>query len=421
VGSSPKSDAALLAVRPDISRPDALAQLTRVLDSPQFRSSKRCSHLLRYVVEHALDNHFESLKERTIGVEVFERDPHYDTSQDPVVRIAAGDVRKRLAQYYLETGHEEETRISLPLGTYVPEIQPPPDRSAETPKLTPLPVPPIARGRTRWIGAAVLGSVVLAATAAAIFRPESPLDRFWAPVLEAPGSVMVCMGQPRTFVFQAKSQAALEQWFEKGTNPQEPPAELQPNLPLRELVPAWDRYISLGDTQTLARFSTMFGAKGKPMELRGGRSVTLAELRGKPAVLIGAFNNQWSLGLAGELRYYFEHDRANAAQVVRDRNAPDKSEWKVVKSWPHLDIDRDYGLITRVRNPTTEQTVVIVAGITQYGTHAAGEFLSNPTYFEQILKQAPADWHRKNLQVVFSTKVMSGTTGPPVVLAVHSW
>src|SRR5690348_17036605 len=98
----------------------AVEQLARILDSPQFRSSKRCSTFLRYVVEQAVDNHFESLKERTVGVAVFNRDPDYDTNQDPVVRGTAGAVRKRLAQYYLEPSHERELRISLPPGSYVP-------------------------------------------------------------------------------------------------------------------------------------------------------------------------------------------------------------------------------------------------------------------------------------------------------------
>src|SRR5215510_7173564 len=106
----------------------SLAQLTRILESPQFRSSKRCSLFLRYVVEQASENHLEYLKERTLGIEVFGRNPQYDTNQDPVVRAAVGEVRKRLAQYYLEPGHDDEIRISLPAGSYVPEVHEPPTK-----------------------------------------------------------------------------------------------------------------------------------------------------------------------------------------------------------------------------------------------------------------------------------------------------
>jgi hypothetical protein len=115
-----------------VSRQAAVEQLARILDSPQFRSSKRCSAFLRYVVEQAADKHFDSLKERTVGVAVFDRDPDYDTNQDPVVRGTAGEVRKRLAQYYLEPAHEREFRISLPPGSYVPEVHPPLPEKVET-------------------------------------------------------------------------------------------------------------------------------------------------------------------------------------------------------------------------------------------------------------------------------------------------
>src|SRR5262245_60389409 len=115
----------------EVVRQAALAQLARILESPQFRSSKRCSLFLRYVVEKASERRLEGLKERTLGAEVFGRSPQYDTNQDPVVRTAAGEVRKRLAQYYLEPGHEDELRISLPAGSYVPEAHSPAKIKAE--------------------------------------------------------------------------------------------------------------------------------------------------------------------------------------------------------------------------------------------------------------------------------------------------
>jgi len=107
--------------------------------------------------------------------------------------------------------------------------------------------------------------------------------------------------------------------------------------------------------------------------------------------------------------------------VVRDRKQPQRLDWKIRNSWPQQKIPLDYALVSRVINPVTEQTVVIAAGITHYGTQAAGEFLTNESYFAEALRDAPADWSRKNLQVVLSTQVMSGTAGPPKVLAINVW
>src|SRR4051812_20070629 len=78
-----------------------LAELDRVLASPVFRASRRCRDLLRAVTEHTVAGDVDRLKERVLGVEVFGRPPDYDTSQDPVVRASAAEIRKKLAQYYL--------------------------------------------------------------------------------------------------------------------------------------------------------------------------------------------------------------------------------------------------------------------------------------------------------------------------------
>src|SRR5207244_6830027 len=96
-----------------------------LLGNPLFSHSRRYPSMLRYVVEHALSGDSGQLKERTLGIEVFSRDPHYDTNLDPVVRTTAGEIRKRIAQYYHEPGHEGEVRIDFPPGSYLPEFHVP--------------------------------------------------------------------------------------------------------------------------------------------------------------------------------------------------------------------------------------------------------------------------------------------------------
>src|ERR1019366_2084608 len=104
----------------DADRAAVREQLDRVLASSLFSNSKRYPALLRHVVEEVLHGHTENLKERTLGIEVFKRDPQYDTNDDPVVRVTAGEIRKRLAQYYYEPDHEAEIHIELPSGSYLP-------------------------------------------------------------------------------------------------------------------------------------------------------------------------------------------------------------------------------------------------------------------------------------------------------------
>ena len=81
----------------------------------------------------------------------------------------------------------------------------------------------------------------------------------------------------------------------------------------------------------------------------------------------------------------------------------------------------DYALVTRKFDPNTEQVVVAAGGIGHIGTQAAGDFLSNPAYFQEAVRNAPPGWERKNMQFVLVTKVTEGTPGPPHVLAAHFW
>jgi len=411
-------DLGLAAGWSEVSKPAALAQLARVLDSPQFHSSKRCSLFLRYVVEQAVENRLECLKERTLGIAVFDRDPHYDTNQDPIVRSTAGEVRKRLAQYYLDPAHDDELRIGIPTGSYMPDVHPPAERTEPVLEAVSLP-PPAPRRHWWWIAAAVF-ALAAAATGGVLYFRQTDLDRFWAPLLDGPGPLLVCLGQPRTYNFTAATEEAIGDWFDNSSEPRKPPPEIA-TIPLSAVVPSWSRFTGVGNAQALARISWLLARKGKRIQVRGGKSLSLTDLRGKPVVLIGAFSNQWTLDLTGHLRFYFESDPRNSTGLVHDRQNPGKTDWKIVEPWTSPKTQSDYAIISRVLDPTTEQMVVVVAGITHLGTQAAGEFLTNPEYFAEATKRAARDWSRRNMQIVISAKIMRETAGPPQVMAVHCW
>ena len=89
-------------------------QLETILESRVFKGSRRSQEFLRFVVEKSLAGHYDDLKERILGVELFGRPITYDTSQDAIVRVTANDVRKRLARYYEKFAATSEFRIDLP-------------------------------------------------------------------------------------------------------------------------------------------------------------------------------------------------------------------------------------------------------------------------------------------------------------------
>src|SRR5258705_650824 len=103
-----------------------IEQLERLLQNPHFHKSRRFPVFLKFVVTEALAGRADNLKERTLGIAVFGKDPSYYTTDDPIVRVTATEIRKRIAQYYQEPGHETELRVSLPAGSYVPQFHWPP-------------------------------------------------------------------------------------------------------------------------------------------------------------------------------------------------------------------------------------------------------------------------------------------------------
>jgi eukaryotic-like serine/threonine-protein kinase len=94
-------------------------ELQRILASPTFFNARRPSQFLRFIVDETLAGE-ERLKEYLIGVEVFGRRQDYDPKDDPVVRIEAGRLRKKLAEYYAGPGANDTLIIELPKGGYVP-------------------------------------------------------------------------------------------------------------------------------------------------------------------------------------------------------------------------------------------------------------------------------------------------------------
>jgi TolB-like protein/Flp pilus assembly protein TadD len=96
--------------------------LKEVLHSHEFASSQRAQEFLTLLVERALAGEFDLLRERMIGAELFQRPVGYDTANDPVVRVKATEVRKKLTRYYLERTGKPGVRIDLPSGTYVPRF-----------------------------------------------------------------------------------------------------------------------------------------------------------------------------------------------------------------------------------------------------------------------------------------------------------
>ncbi len=111
---SPNDDAYLATPSSEAVR----SELEKILASVGFRNAEKLCRLLRFVLEHTLSGEADQLKEYRIGLDVFGRGPSYDPRLDPIVRLEAGRLRAKLAQYYAEEGLRDAVRIDVPKGGY---------------------------------------------------------------------------------------------------------------------------------------------------------------------------------------------------------------------------------------------------------------------------------------------------------------
>jgi len=386
-----------------------LQQLERLLENPYFHKSKRFPVFLRFVVKEALAGRAEGLKERTLGIEVFGKDPNYDTTEDPIVRVTAGEIRKRIAQYYQEPGHEQEIKLLMPSGSYVPQFYPAeiavtaiPDE-AELSEPNQIPIAELSRPRSfRKLYAASL-VVVLAVGAVLVWRVSrpSPIDEFWAPFFRSPDPIVFCVADQNQYSTIVLRDAA------------DPKHQTTLN----------DRMVAviIDDVGPLVNIAGMLNAHGRTFRVQGASITTFTDLRQAPSIFIGAFDNDWTLRFTGPLRFHFANNPGMTQFWVEDRQRPANREWLLDRSHQETGTYKDYAIVTRGLDPNTGRFVVVVAGIARGGTIASGEFLVDPRHMDELVRVAPKDWESKNMEIVLETQVIDGRSGPPRINAVYTW
>ncbi len=424
-----------------------LRELESILSSPFFRTSNRSKQFLSYVVQHTLEGSHEPLKERTIGAKLFQRPAGYSTGDDPVVRVQAGEVRRRLEQYHHAAVSPSPVRIELPVGSYAPEFRwvPTAPDHAEPARAEPAPKEPAqeetaqatmpsvaetkqaAKGRNLVVWAVpILGTALILVLSALIFHRSSPgkstVDQFWAPVLATSEPVLICLAKPTVYV----PSLELEQRYSKSPGDfatelqqltERPPLQPQDKLVWGDLVEYADYGVAAGDTYAAVRLSAVLARMGKESQVRIGAHYSFADLRNSPAIVVGAFNNRWTMQMTSNLHFAFVEEGGQG--LIREQG-PLGRAWRP-KHGPHGEVTEDFGVVTRLLNSKTGQFVVSTAGILSDGTQAAAEFVSSSGYLEEALRTAAPDWVKKNLQFVVQTTVTDSVPGPPQVVAIYTW
>jgi hypothetical protein len=400
-------------------------ELDRILGSPQFRGSKRCSRFLAYSVGQTLaGGHEAELKERAIAAEVFDRSAGYDPNDDAIVRVTASEVRKRLAQSYLDSGNESPVRIDLPLGSYSAQFHWETTFGQQTvPPEDVLPSAPLRSSR-RWRTAVVLTAVIATSFLAGWQMrslPSAPpgiLREFWAPFTQGTSPVLMCVGTPVVYDFSSRLRNAYLQTLppEARVKPIAIPMAPDQKVAGADLVAQSNTYAGFGNVHAAAELVALFSRLSAPWQVRTAGDVSFAELRMSPAILIGSESNVWTEPLTAELRFYFARENRT---VIRDRLRPGEQ-------WPRSDADggaitEDFAVVSRIIDSKTGHCLMFLGGRTQFGTQAAGELVTHASELNSALKAAPRGWAGKNLQLVIRTRIHGSTPSAPEVVVSHFW
>lgn len=406
-------------------------QLERIVSDGRFAASKRYPQLLRYIVEQTLEGSGDDLKERTLGVEVFHRSPDYDTNLDPVVRLCAAEVRKRLAQYYQSPAHGDELRIDLNPGSYIPIFS---QHAPGSPTLEMIPADVPSRaaqvnqpGKTRktyWpSGLMAAGAVVVVVFAlgtrywkqletqkSSAEEKKSALEEVWSPLLTSGKPTLFCVGETEFELFapHASPLTQLQSGADEDSN-------LHASAEKNDFVP-------FSDVQVLTRFVSLIGSHGHAFRIQSSRTTVSSQLREGPVVLIGALNNDWTLNRTSPLRFHLEGPEGSSRVYwIADTQHPESRAWQVSGLAPRRKVVKDYAIAARFTDEATGQIVLVAAGIAGSGTRAAGEFLTDEASLKQLAGGALSGWAKKNFEVVLSSQVVNGMQGQPKVEAAAFW
>lgn len=421
-------------VSPD-DRLEVKEELERILASPPFRNSRRYPSLLRYVVEKALSGDVLDLKERTLGIEVFHRTADYDTNADPVVRFSAGEIRRRIAQFYQENEHPSTIEIGLPIGTYIPQFSrfdsrlsnvsttedsapffvPETEAIAHEQLLPSQTIPPAHGGVSRlrplfrptFLYGLLAGVLVMVAIARISdflpsegfwHRAKTPIMELWGPLVTNPGTVLISVGRTHF--------------------PDQDIPEL-PNATVEEHILRPEARISLSAVQAVSEVAGFLQTQRKQFRIREAASNSLQDLHRLPVVLVSGYNNTWTVRLLKPLRFHFEQE-GNLHFIVDDQH-PERRDWSVQFDKPFVQQTEDYAIVARFKNATTDGPVVVIAGIGSNGSQAAGEFIVSPEALEALARTAPHGSLDQNFEAVLKVEVIAGNTGAATVVATQFW
>jgi hypothetical protein len=436
--------------------------LKEVIEGAAFKASHRSGQFLKYIVDQAIAGHFDSLKERVIGIELFGRSPTYDTGEDAIVRVTASDVRKRLLQHYGSHGATSEFRISLPLGAYIPEItrrarssengnshligtEADADQVADMPHPDLLPGPvhaPLLNEvvvkssrpgiRTRIPRLSLIAALcTLALVASAVFVwnhysvvevvPRSSL--LWSAFFRSPHSTQIITSDPNIAEIEGFTGGQISASDYANHNYIPDSSKLTPEVSnLCRNILRGDKAAAV-DMPTAVYIGQMALASSRNISVHAARSIQIQDLASEDNfVFLGSpRSDPWSALFSDQLDFRFVFDPKTKTEFIRNERPRPQEASTYVPTAPGWQTGRTFATVALVNNPDQVGQVLLIAGATGEGTAAAGRFITDGPRLNATLKKCGVtnSGAVQHWQLLLQLNAMAGTPSNVDVVACH--
>jgi hypothetical protein len=374
-----------------IGREQCFQQIERLTKSHSLHSSESLCKLLRYLAEHSLDHPGVALKEYQIATEVLGRPTGFDPQSDSTVRVQAGRLRVKLAEYYANEGAQDAIVVEIPKGSYGLAFHLRSKPGVEFVAAPPIEVPerkvevvPSTRG---WATAVVVLSVLLAASFIT--------------------SAILLSQRTRTQASATQPVPAAYQifWSRFLTGPQQPWVIFsngsfvgRPELGMRYFNPAtdagkfiMDHYTGVGEVLAIHHLDQVFQLLNRPLRVKRGALFSLDDAQNNDLIFVGSPSENLTLvDLPGTREFVFK----------RMDSGPRKGDLAVLNVHPQAG-EPQYFLATPANQPTVEdyavvsllpgldptRSILILAGNSTFGTQAAVEYVCREDSIKELLQK----------------------------------
>jgi hypothetical protein len=390
------------------SRADDLrSYVHEIVTSRAFSGSRRSSEFLQYLVEKALLGRFDELKERTIGVQLFGRDPSYDTGADAIVRVTATDVRKRLQHFYAAQKSQPEIRLELFPGTYIVEFRQMAIPAAEAPpppEIAASAAPPqalVSRTHKYFPWMLALGLLITISLAVCLSfviyhqrARQEAIDRL-------PWSAMLLGNRQLRIVFSDPDIVALQRIFHSRLSLSDYAGHHY--VPESRLPQSMERLFQGNNVPAIdADFASRIASLLSPAVVRTYRARQLesGDFRTEDNFLLlgSPISNPWVLLFQDQLDFELRYETERQGEIVYNKR-PAKGENTIyAPTLPGWGTGQAFAIVALLLNPNQSNRIMILAGSNAAATEAAGKFISDTELVSQALKEHSLDSDDSHLQ-----------------------